>query len=381
MTRTTLKQLSSAPLFMALELSRDSWLMAASDGNGRNVGKKKIRAGDWRAFDQFVAKMKARFGLSSSSQLNTCYEAGRDGFWVHRALEMKGIANVVLDPSSIEVPRRNRHAKTDRLDAEKLVALLIRIHNFGEKSASAVRVPTLAQEDERHLHRERQSLQKTLTATTNQMRGLLSLHGLALVDGRQLTLEQLEQLRTFADEPLPPQVMCRLKRAIALRDTVAKLLQQVQAEIRAELRDRALSVEHDAHDDAAVRLQHLVGIGENGAMLLASELMWRDFNNRREVGAYTGLVGVPKQSGGSRSDGSISKEGNRRVRRMAIELSWLWLRHQPESSLTTWFSERFGRGKRNRRVGIVAVARKLIIALWRFVKHGVVPEGARLKAA
>lgn len=378
MTRTTLEQSTSATLYMALELSRDTWFIAASDRNGRTVGKKKINAGDWRAFDQFVTKMKARFSLPAAAAVHTCYEAGRDGFWVHRALELKGITNIVLDPSSIEVPRRNRHAKTDRLDAQKLLVLLLRLGR-GEDVVSMVRVPTIEEEDDRHLHRERESLQATLTAKTNQVRGLLALHGLALVDGRRLSLEDLHGLRNFANEPLPEQLVCRLKRAIELRDTIAKQLHDLQRDIRAELKERALTAEHDAQDDAAVTLQQLVGIGENGALVFATELMWRDFKNRREIGAYTGLVGVPNQSGRGGHDGSISKEGNRRVRRMAIELAWLWLRHQPDSELSKWFLERFGRGKRHRRIGIVAVARKLVIALWRFVKHGVVPEGARLK--
>lgn len=380
MTRTTLVQANSTTLFMALELSRDSWFLAASDRNGIDVGKKKITASDWRAFDQFVAKMKARLGLPASAEVHTCHEAGRDGFWVHRALIARGIASIVLDPSSIQVTRRNRQAKTDRLDAEKLLALLLRLSR-GEKAAKAVRVPTIQEEDERHQHRERQRVQATLTATTNQIRGLLTLHGLAHVDGRQLPLARLVELRTFEDKPLPCVLLARLQRALELRDTLVKQLQQLQSEIRAEIKARALAVEHDAQDDAVVRLQQLVSIGENGALVLGTELMWRDFKNRREVGAYTGLVGVPNLSGGGGTNGSISKAGNPRVRRIAIELAWLWLRHQAESALSIWFEERWGRGgKRNRRVGIVALARKLIIALWRFVKEGVVPEGARLKA-
>lgn len=380
MTRTTLMEATSRTLFMALELSRDTWFIAASDRNGVNAGKKKINAGDWRAFDQFVTKMKARFALPATAELRTCYEAGRDGFWVHRALEAKGVVNIVLDPSSIEMPRRNRRAKTDRIDAEKLLALLLRLSR-GEKAAKAVRVPTIEEEDERHLHRERQRVQTTHTATTNQIRGLLTLHGLAHVDGRKLSLEQLLGLRTGQDQPLPAKLLARLKRALELRDTLAKQLQQLQREIRADIKERALAVEHDGQDDAVVRLQQLVSIGENGALVLGTELMWRDFKNRREIGAYTGLVGVPNRSGAGGTDGSISKAGNPRVRRIAIELAWLWLRHQPESALSKWFEENWSRSKRSKRVGIVALARRLVIALWRFVKDGVVPEGARLKAA
>lgn len=379
MNRTTLDEPTSTTLYVAFELSRDTWLVAASDRNGASASSAKIDAGAWTALEQFITRAKQRFGLAADAEVRTCYEAGRDGFWIHRALTAKGILNVVLDPSSIEVPRKNRHAKTDRLDARKLLALLIRLGR-GESCAKCVRVPTIEEEDARHLHRERQKTQARLTSTTNQISGLLALHGLRSVDARRLPLERVQELHTFERKPLPPKVLARLTRAVQLRDVYLAQLRELDHEIRGELKQRKLAVEHDGQRDAAVQLMQLVGVGETGAQVLSKELMWRDFKSRREIGAYTGLVGVPNLSGSGGHDGSISKAGNPRVRRIAIELGWLWLRLQPDSDLTRWFSERFGRGKRNRRVGIVALARRLIIALWRYVKLGVVPEGARLKA-
>lgn len=382
MTRTTLVQTTAPALFMAFELSLKTWLVAASDRNGTDIRMRKIDAGDWSDLERFIASARKHFRLPADCEVLTCYEAGRDGFWIHRALEARRISNFILDPSSIEVPRRARQAKTDRLDAKKLLALLLRLAR-GDKAAKIVVVPSIEEEDERQPHRERQALQKLISMMTNMIKSLLTTHSLPHVCGRRVTAEQVGELRMWNGQQLPPKLQVRLKREIETRDMLLNQLRELDAKVRDELKDRALAAEHDAQgDDPAVRLQTLVGIGQTGATVLAREMMWRDFKNRREVGAYTGLVGVPRLSGGGGHGGNISKAGNARLRRIAIELTWLWERYQPDSPLTKWFRARFkDGGSRTRRVGIVAFARKLMIELWRFVKHGVVPEGARFKAA
>lgn len=380
MNRTTLAEANPLGLYMAFELSLKTWFIAASDRNGMKVCTRKIDARDWGAVEQFIAKAKRTLGLQADAPVFSCFEAGRDGFWIHRALEVRGISNVVLDSASIEVPRGNKHAKTDRIDAKKLLALLLR-RSRGEECVKPCVVPTLEQEDARQTNRERKSLQSQLTSATNQIKGLLTTVGLPDVCGRSLTESGLSELRMWNGEPLGAKLLSRLARAIKIRDEIAEQLAALEREIRRELREQKLAAEHDAQDSPAVRMMSLVAVGETTATTLANELMWRKFENRRQVGAYVGLVGVPNQSGESGRDGSISKAGNSRIRALAIEVAWLWLRHQPESDLTKWFNEKFVRGKRHRRVGIVALARRLIIALWRFVKDGVVPQGARLKAA
>ncbi|HSI03508.1 MAG TPA: IS110 family transposase [Myxococcota bacterium] len=362
-------------LFVALELSRTTWVLAASDRNGVVEKRAMVSAHDYPALERLFVALKKKLGLSPDAVVRTCYEAGRDGFSVHRALVDMGHENVVLDPASIEVSRR-AHAKTDRLDASRLLRLLLRLAG-GERAAHVVEVPTEEQEDARHLHREREKLLNSRTSETNRIAGLLATQGIEC-NGRTLVLDEVDEMSLSSGAPIPPGLRARVARAIEARDLFCRQLRNVEREIKAEL--KTLEASKDVVDDNPVMLQKLRAIGIHGAFVLAREMFFRKFKNRRQVGAYTGLVPVPKLSGAGGHVGSISKAGNRRVRRVLVEQAWLWLRHQPNSALSRWFEQRWGTGKRSRRIGIVALARKLAIALWRYLDAGLVPDGATLKA-
>ena len=306
----------------------------------------------------------------------SCYEAGRDGFWLHRHLESQGVDNSVVDPSSIEVNRRARRAKTDRLDVRKLLRQLI--HSQEDRKVwSVVRVPTAEQEDDRQLHRELGTLTKEKTAHTNRIKGLLVSQGIRLPVTKNF-LARLSEVRTAADgSALGAGLRSRLEREFQRLELVWQQMRELKAKRRQALRNP-----QTPSDATARHLFRLRGMGETGAWVISKELLaWRRFNNRREVGSTAGLTPAPFVSGDSSKDQGIDKAGNRRIRPLMVELSWAWLRLQPDSDLSHWFEERFGHGtRRQRKVGIVALARKLLIALWRYADQGIVPAGAVLKA-
>jgi len=320
--------------------------------------------------------MKERLGLGASCRVVSCYEAGRDGFWLHRFLEAHEIENLVVDSSSIEVSRRSRRAKTDRLDGESLLDLLLR-HRAGsqKKVFSVVRVPTVEQEDRRHLHRELQGAKRDRTRVTNRMKGLLANQGLTL-DLKKGVPAQLAALRQWDGSALPAGLQARLAREWERVAFFTALIERLEADRRELLR---------AGDDPTLgkirQLNLLRGIGMNSAWLYGMELFgWREFRNRKQVGAIVGLAPTPHASGTQERERGMSKAGNRHVRAMAIEIAWGWLRFQPRSALSQWYQRRFGGGStRLRKIGIVALARKLLIELWRYLETGVVPEGAELK--
>ena len=320
--------------------------------------------------------MKRQVGVSKTAHVVSCYEAGREGFWLHRFLEAHGVESLVVDSSSIEVNRRKRRAKTDRLDVRALLDLLLR-HMAGshKKVWSVVHVPTVEQEDRRHLHRELQSAKRDRTRVTNRMKGLLANHGLRL-DLKGDVPRQLGRLRQWDGSALPAGLHARLNREWERVQFYTDLIGRLE-------KDRRELARHS--EDPAVekvrQLNQLKGIGVNSAWLYVMELFgWREFRNRREVGSIVGLTPTPQESGQREREGGMSKAGNRHVRSMAIEIAWGWLRYQPESALSKWYQKRFGGGsKRIRKIGIVALARKLLIALWRFLETGMIPEGAELK--
>jgi transposase len=311
--------------------------------------------------------------MSAETDVISCYEAGRDGFWIDRALVARGVTNHVVESASIEVNRRMRRAKTDVLDVEALLRLLMRFHRGEQNVCRMVRVPSEEDEDMRRLHRERERLQKEVTQLRNRIFGLLATQGLRC---EPTQVEKfLKEARSRDDRELGPALVGELKRMharLTLLGTQLKALEKEQGE----------SIRHPDEErmKKITRLMCLRGIGLQGGWLMVMEFFgWREFRNRREVGALAGLTGTPFNSGSSQREQGISKAGNKRVRRMAVELAWLWVRHQPGSALTSWFLERFGKtGARSRKVGIVALARKLLIALWHFVDHGVIPDGAVL---
>jgi transposase len=367
---------SAQALFMSLELSKSTWQLTSSIGPGMAPRERRIPAGSETAFLEELAQAKRRFGLPPDAPVRSCYEAGRDGFWVHRWLTRVGVENVMVDSSSIEVPRRARRAKTDRIDGRKLLAMLMRVAG-GERGVwKVVHVPSEAEEDQRHLARALQAVKSDRTRVINRIRGLLATQG-ATVPGSLLRFD-LTAVRGWNSEPLLPGLHRRLAREC---EHLAGLTQQVRALERE--RRAAVRRQHDVAAAQARCLQQLKGVGWNAAWLYASEIFsWRALRNGRELGALAGLVAAPYQSGATQTTPGITKAGNRSWRAMAVELAWGWLRYQPTSALTRWYVERFSAGgPRARRIGIVALARKLLIALWRYVAHGVMPDGAHLKPA
>jgi transposase len=324
-----------------------------------------------------IARAKARFHLPADVAVVSCYEAGREGFWLHRWLLAQGVNNHVIDSSSIEVNRRARRAKTDRLDLGGLLTLLAR-HVHGDcRVWRVVRAPSVAEEDARHLHRTRETIQQDRTRLINRLKSLLLTQGLALaVDASFPTALTTAQL--WDGTPIPAGLKARLDRAWAHLTFLNDELEQLDAERDAVPVDPETPLGRYLH-----ALPTLRGIGPVGAWTLATELFgWREIQNRRQLGGLVGLVPAPYQSGESMHDQGITRAGNRHVRRLMVQLAWGWVRYQPNSALTTWFHRRFGSGgRRLRRIGIVALARKLLIALWRYVEHGEIPEGAILKPA
>ena len=377
-TATTRPIVSVPTLHVALDLGNTTWKLAAATGPAHAPRLRTLPARDPPAFDAEITAAKARFGLPADAPVVVCYEAGRDGFWIQRALSARGVTCLVVDSASIRESRRGRRPKSDRLDAAALVGLLIR-HWGGERDVwSVVHGPSVEAEDRRHLHRELFVLTHHRTRQVNRIRGLLALHGVVLPQVRGLPATP-PALRDWAGEPLPPGLSARLAREWArLRATHRDILA-----LRAER--RRLLAGADAATDPALgmvtRLLALRGIGEVSAWLYTTEFFaWRRFRNRRQVGGLAGLAATPRESGDTRQELGISKAGNALIRALAIELAWSWVRRQPGSALTQWYHRRFRGSPRLRRIGIVAVARKLLIALWRYLETGVLPEGAVLKA-
>jgi transposase len=324
-------------------------------------------------------RVRAAQALGSVPRVVSCYEAGYDGFWLHRRLEAAGITNFVFDPASIAVEQRARRAKTDRIDGELLLRTLMAYCRGEPRVVRIVRVPTPEQEDARRATRERERLIKEQTAHTNRIKALLRLPGVAAGNPRRRDwMAWLERQRDRNGQPLQPHQMAELKREHARLMLVGEQLGELS---QASGEAPACAAAGEMARRSAT-LQRLKGIGSVFGTTLTNEALYKDFHNRREVASYVGLAPSPWRSGQTNREQGISKAGNPRARAKAIELAWLWLKHQPESALSRWFHERTGQGRgRIRRIAIVALARKLIVALWRFLTTGLVPEGAVLKPA
>lgn len=370
----------STTIFAAIELSRSSWLVAIMAPSKRSISRHKLRAGDVSAllalFDRVRDRERAR---GQRCQIVTCYEAGYDGFWLHRVLQEAGIINHVLDPSSLQVDRRSRRVKTDRIDVETMLRTLLAYCRGEHRVCRMVHVPTVEQEDIKRTHRERKRLISERIRHVNRIRGLLATQGIYDVDPLRLDRSQgLADLRTHVGAALPKRLMSELSREL---DRLALVLEDIAAvEIERDAVVKAPSAESDWQRKLH-QLVRLKSIGPEIGTVLSAEVFYRTFKNRREVGSYVGLTPCPFKSGRVDRDQGISKAGNKLARVAMIELAWIWLRHQPNSDLTIWFHQRVGTTKgRIRRITIVALARKLLIALWRYVEFGVVPNGAVLKA-
>jgi transposase len=368
-------------IFVSVELSRSTWLVTSlSPGGGEKMSKHQVRSGDVTGllarFSQLQAKCKARTG--QSYRLIVIHEAGLDGFWVHRTLQNAGIESHVVDPASIATSRRRRRAKTDSIDGEALVRALLAYKRGEPRVCAMLKAPTPEQEDRRQLSRERRSLIAERVEHVNRVKGLLFAQGVTDYEPvRRDRRQQLEALRTGDGRPLPIRLKQRLSREL---DRLELLLEQIGTV--EEERDALLASQAESPQSPSSVLQTLRGIGPESAMVLWSEGLFRHFVNRRQLASYAGLAPTPWQSGAVAREQGVSKAGNARVRTTMIQLSWLWLRHQPTSALTVWFHERTkAAGGRNRRVMIVALARKLLVGLWRLVTTGVIPEGAIMSAA
>jgi transposase len=372
---TTATTSNVGTLYVALELGCDKWVLASATQAAEKPRFRTVPARHLANFQEEIAKAKARFGLPADAPVCTCYEAGRDGFWLHRALTKLGITNVVVDASSIEVNRRQKQVKSDPVDAAKLVNMLCRYHAGERKVWSVVNVPSVQDEDGRQLHRGMKDVQRQKTECSNRIKGLLASQGLtAAVDANFRAT--LTGLRDWTDHPVPAGMQSRLLQEYAVWETAHR-----QERDAANEQERQLREGQDRQQEMMRRLMGLKAVGARTAWILVMELFsWRAIKNGKELGALVGLTPVPYDSGKSKRDQGISKAGNKHVRCLMVELAWLWLRWQPGSALSQWYQRRFGPGnKRARKVGIVALARKLLIALWRLVDQGELPEGAQEK--
>jgi transposase len=362
----------SSKLYLAFELGWTTWNLAFTTGMAQKPRLRTIPARDLDALEREIQRAKHRFGLPAAASVVSCYEAGRDGFWLHRYLEKSGIGNLVVDAASIEVNRRARRAKSDRLDVSKLLTMLIRYHGGEHKLWGVVRIPSPDDEDRRQPHRELMALKGERTKHSNRIKGLLASLGLGVLVDEQLP-ERLGLLRQWDGTPVPPELTARILREFERWTLADRQVRDLENAQRRAFRDDATA------DVEKLRLLlDLKAIGPMSATLFVREFFgWRAIKNRRELASLAGLAPTPYASGDSQREQGISKAGNRRLRWMMVEIAWGWLRWQPESALSVWYQRRFGSGNaRLRKVGIVALARKLLIALWRYLDQGEIPAGA-----
>jgi transposase len=362
-------------LYVALELGQDKWLIACATQAAEKPRYRGVPARDLARLQEEIAKAKQRFGLPAEAPVCTCYEAGRDGFWLHRALTSVGICNVIVDSGAIEVNRRRKHVKSDAVDAAKLLKLLCRYHGGESKVFSVVNVPTVDDEDRRQLHRGLKDLQRQQTECSNRIKGLLASQGLEVAVDADFRVT-LAALRDWAGQPVPAGLQGRLLQEFTVWEALHRQVRDAANEQERQLREG-----QEPYLEKVRRLMGLKAVGVRSAWILVTELFaWRDIHNGKELGSLVGLTPTPYDSGQSEREQGISKAGNKHVRGLIVELAWLWLRWQPGSALSQWYARRFGSGnKRARKIGIVALARKLLIALWRYVEQGELPAGAQEK--
>jgi transposase len=371
-----------AAIFVSLELSRSTWLVTSlSPGKSEKMSRHSVTAGNaaelLTLFAEFRRKAEVRTG--QSYPIITIQEAGLDGFWLHRVLQQNGIESHVVDPASIAMPRRRRRAKTDRIDGETLLRTCLAYKRGEPRVCAMVIAPSPEEEDRRRLCRERRALIGERITHVNRIKGLLFAQG--IFDYGPLRRDRrarLEILRTGDGRELPSYLKAQIGREL---DRIELLLDQIKAVEAAQdalLATARKPASEQAAPDPVTMLLALRGVGANFAAVLWSEAFYRQFANRRQVAAYAGLAATPWQSGGIRHEQGVSKAGNPRLRTTMIQLGWLWIRHQPQSALTCWFKERSPQGRKR---AIVALARKLLVALWKYVTQGVVIEGAAMKPA
>jgi transposase len=369
-------------IFVSLELSRSTWLVTSlSPGNGEKMSKRSVTAGDvaelWKLFAQLKRKVEARTG--ESYPIIAIHEAGLDGFWLHRVLQQEGIGSHVVDPASIATSRRRRRAKTDRLDGETLLRALLAYKRGEPRVCAMVVAPSPEEEDRRRLCRERRTLIAERIEHVNRIKGLLFAQGISdYAPMRRDRRARLEALRTGDGRMLPVHLKAQIDRELTRLELLLDQIAAVESEQDRLLGEASKPTGETAGPDPVTMLLALKGMGPNFAALLWSEAFYRQFANRRQVAAYAGLAATPWRSGGIEREQGVSKAGNPRLRTTMIQLAWLWVRHQDQSALTQWFKAHSQRGRKR---AIVALARKLLVALWKYVTAGVVIEGAVMKTA
>jgi transposase len=379
-TPSTARNDAVARCLIAIELSKASWVVGVQTPLSTKTSQYRLTAGDWKSLLELIERIRRQAGreLGRPVEMISCYEAGYDGFWLHRLLEAHGVRNDVLDPASLLVNRRARRAKTDRIDVERMLRALGRYLRGEPDACSVVRVPSVEQEDGRRLHRERHRLIQERVAHVNRIKGLCATQG--IYDYEPLRADrkaQLEGLRTGDGRTLPARLKAEIMRQLQRLELVLKMIAQIEAE-----RDAIVKEAAPQHLNAGKikALANLKSIGPEFATTLVGEVFYRSFDNQRQVGSYVGLAPSPYSSGSTDRDQGISTAGNPRARSSAIELAWMWLRYQPDSTLSIAFRQRVGDRKgRPRRIAIVALARKLLVALWRYLETGLVPAGAVFK--
>jgi transposase len=366
---------------VALELSQSKWVCAFAPPAGGKANLHTIKAGDHARLVEWLERQRVRAetSLGRSLKLAVCYEAGYDGFWLARLLLKAGIRTVVFDPASFLKPRRGRWAKTDRLDAEEMTRILRSWLGGDSAVAREVRVPTVEEEDAKRLCRERKTLVNERTRLVGRIKGLCALHGI-MVPGKRIArrwVASLNEHRTGDGRPMPPFLRREIGRLLRRYEVLEELLAEVELDCQTALTEPTSPF---PAQDKALRLSTLGGVGPTSALLLVAEIYHRSFDTRRHLASFVGLAPTPHASGDVSRDRGIGKAGTKLARQTLVELAWSWLRYQPESALSAWWRQRFaGAGMRGRKVGIVALARKLVIAFWQFLENGVVPEGATVK--
>ena len=377
-------------LYVAIEISQKSWVVGVKSPTSKKIGLHSLEPADKEGLRDLIETQRAKAELALDREIRVlcCYEAGYEGFWLERWLEQEmSIETVVLDPASLLVNRKAKQRKTDRIDAKKMIRALL-AHDRGDAAVlSRVRVPSVKEEDRKRLLRERRRLVKERTSLTNSIKGLLKLHGIFNLDPRFKGFEeQFAEARTACGPAIPPRARQEILRLLERLSLVRRQIAEVEAERDAVVRQgEAIPVplaQQGSDEQVAAKiatLTQLKGIGANDATLLEHEIFYRDFRNRRELAGWVGLTPTPWSSGDTQRDQGIGRDGPAWIRAQLIQMAWRWLRHQPDSALSKWFEERTaGARGRIRRVMIVALARKLLIALWRLSETGLVPTGAKL---
>src|SRR5208337_4864298 len=365
-------------IYLAIELSASTWLVASKIPTSEKTGLHRMEAGDSQALLTLIADLRKKVAtkLGVEASVMSCFEAGRDGFWLHRLLLAHGVINHVVEPTSILVTRGARRAKTDRLDALGLLRVLAATFTGDHDACRVVNVPSVSEEDGKRPHREREYLVQERVRIENRIAALLATQGISKRPSLRSWEADLNASQTGDGRAIPPLLKAELNRLRRRLVITLEMIREVEAE-----RQEALETQDDEAGRTIGALCKIRGIGDNFAAVLTREIFYRSFENRRQIASYLGLAPTPFQSGGMDRDRRINRAGNSRARKTLIQLAWLWLRYQPESSLAQWFRQRVGELQgRTRRIAIGAMARKLLIAVWRFAKFGIVPEGAIVAA-